>query len=585
MEGLLARAVAKPDWLDRCVFAIALVGLVLGAAGGAGWNSRDAVLAADLQRSAAAPLYGLLAMVATIVPAGELGFRLAVGNAILGAVLLVGALRASRALLPSHPFAGLIAVVVLAVTPAFRDAAGFAGPAMLAACGVVWAIAFGLARDRTRPRALAALAITLGSAPWLGAGLAVVVVAWLWRTNAKQAIAHGALFIGILMVLWWAGATGALPEATPDLAAGIAACGRGSNAIVVGVGLLGIGFAAVTGLVSARWFAAAAIVTAVHTLWIDPDPAPLVAVLALGCAVIPAAIARALGATYGPNLVGLVAGIPLIAAAWLSGAALGVDDPGPAPTRLASDLVAGLPGGPGIFIATRATSGFAIEYEQHVAGLRPDLRLIGAPRNTDEIAVAAMRSGQITGSDAFAFGRLDPRLALPRSRGFQLLMTAPTAVPPVPFPARYPSAIGAEQAIRLAIDRGRYEALHGRLGAAARAAGLGARFGAADLAILTTTIASRPALFGFVPNLDNLAPGDWELQLFGDDLAWTAGIDQPEVEFPRARKLHALWRALWRGEIDRDDPALAALGPTALAATDEMLATYSSVAPPKKHRR
>jgi hypothetical protein len=101
------------------------------------------------------------------------------------------------------------------------------------------------------------------------------------------------------------------------------------------------------------------------------------------------------------------------------------------------------------------------------------------------------------------------------------------------------------------------------------------RFGAADLAILSTTAPSRPAFFGFIPELDKLPPGRWLLDLLGDDLAWSAGIDTPSVDAPRERRLHGLWRSLWRGEISRDDAAITALGPAAVRATDELIATFT----------
>ena len=124
----------------------------------------------------------------------------------------------------------------------------------------------------------------------------------------------------------------------------------------------------------------------------------------------------------------------------------------------------------------------------------------------------------------------------------------------------------------LALERARHEAASGRLDMAARAAGLADRFGAADLAVLAATIptAQRPALFGFLP-LDAVPPGPWLLDTFGDDLAWVAGIDVPAVESPMPRKLHALWRDMFAGKRKADDPAIAALGPAAVEATNEML--------------
>jgi hypothetical protein len=409
---------------------------------------------------------------------------------------------------------------------------------------------------------------------------------WLWRRGGggKVILAPALFGVGAMMVLVWLGALGSLPAAQPDLGAVVAAAGRGAGAIVVGAGILGIAFAAITNLAGARWLAAAIGLAAAHAIAVDHEPITVLALLALGCAVIPSGVVRAVGSTNRHAVAGVV-GIPLVGAALLTGPAFGVDDPGATPARLASDLTNGLPAGPGAFIATRAPTWATIEYAQRIAGVRPDLPLAPPLGELDADAVAdrLVRGGLIAGADTFAFGRRDPRFAYPRSRGFQLLGAAPSAVAPILVPPRYASTIGAEEAIRLQLERGRYEAVHGRLGAAARCTGLASsRFGAADLAILSTTAPSRPAMFGFIPALDDQPPGDWMLQLFGDDLAWTAGIDELAVLVPRERKLHSLWRAMWRGEIKRDDPAILSLGPAAIAATDQMLAAYASRVPSTK---
>ena len=120
---------------DRALFLGALVILLFGTAGGAWSGASDhTVLASQLARSALAPLYSALAGIAALIPIGEPWFRVGALNALLGAIVLVGVARASRALLPKDPVAGFAAALALALTPSFRDAAGFPGPSMLAAC-------------------------------------------------------------------------------------------------------------------------------------------------------------------------------------------------------------------------------------------------------------------------------------------------------------------------------------------------------------------------------------------------------------------------------------------------------------------
>jgi hypothetical protein len=221
----------------------------------------------------------------------------------------------------------------------------------------------------------------------------------------------------------------------------------------------------------------------------------------------------------------------------------------------------------------------AIAYAQAIAGARPDLQ--PAPASDVVIAEVLARAG-VVGADAPAFGRLDPRRALPRGRAFQLLDTPPppgavTAAPVLP-PAHYRTATGESESIALALRRAQYEGGLGRLEQAARAAGLLDRFRAADLAVLSISAPTpaRPALSAFIPSLGGPPGGRWTLDLLGDDLAWVAGLPQPDVDWPPERALHARWRKLWRGELAAGDPAgdpsIAALGPSAVEATRAMLA-------------
>ena len=562
--------------LELAIFATALVAFVATATGGPGWDaaSAHAVLAAHLERTAAAPLYGVLAAGAAHLPAGEVGFRVALLSALLGAVTLAGVVAAARAALPKDPIAGVIAAVLLVIAPPFREATAAASPSLLAAAGAVWALA-GVIGKRL-PIALLGATAVIGSAPWLGAAITIAAFAYLARTGARRDhLALGAGAIGLALVVLWLGALGSLPELDPSLTAMVGATGRGAAAIVVGAGLLGAAFGAATGLAPARLVCAAIALALVHAIVVDPSAAPLLALLAVGCAVIPSAVARVAGLER-RTLVAAVAGVPLIGAAFATGAQIGVDDPGDAPARLATDVIGTLPPGPGVIVATSATVQVAIAYAQGVAGARPDLALVRPlpPIVADGVIADALRAKQLAVSDAPAVGRLDPARALPRGRGFELRLDLVEPHETPPPPATYASATGERAAVALALARARYEAGHGRLDAAARAAGLTSRFGAAELAMLATTAPSRerPALFGFLPRLAEPASPRWRLDLFGDDLAWVAGIDQPLVEDPPARKLHGLWREVLAGTRPASDPAIDALGPDARAATQALVA-------------
>ncbi|NVB79883.1 MAG: hypothetical protein HOV81_15915, partial [Kofleriaceae bacterium] len=249
-----------------------------------------------------------------------------------------------------------------------------------------------------------------------------------------------------------------------------------------------------------------------------------------------------------------------------------VDDPGSAPHDLAFDLESSIPPGPGVFVATRTTTWLALAHEATIAGARPDLALV-SPRPSDEadtIVADTLRAGRIAAADAATVGRLDPRRTIPRGRGFQLVQEIPERAMPVAPPATYATPTGREQGILLALERARFESASGRYDLAARAVGLADRFGAADLAVLaaTTVTPLRPPLFEHLP-LGGEPVGPWLLDLYGDDLAWIAGLPEPELpaDAPMPRRLHAKWREILTGRTTPDDPAIAAMGLPAIIAT------------------
>src|SRR5262249_48066957 len=158
----------------------------------------------------------------------------------------------------------------------------------------------------------------------------------------------------------------------------------------------------------------------------------LLVLLAVGVAIIPSAVVRAVQPTLeGTRRQALAfgAGVPLLAIAAALGGTFAVEDPGTAPAQLATDLTDSLPPGPGVLVATRPTTFFAVQYANMVAGARPDLTLVPPMRTSDADAIVAigLRTDRVVGADAAAFGRLDILRAFPRGRGFQLLGEIPTA--------------------------------------------------------------------------------------------------------------------------------------------------------------
>ena len=578
---------STPARAATLVVLLAILGwLVATAPSGPGWDaaSAHAVLAAHLDRAASAPLYDTLAGLFALLPLGEIGTRLSLLGALIGVATCAGVVAAVRALSPRDALAGIVGAVLLVLAPPFRSAIASADPSALAACGTVWAIAACAAGGRSTRWALVALVAVvgvIGSAPWLGVLLALLVAGWLPR---RRDLAIGVIAIGVAIIVLWFATSGRLPGFDLDLAALVAASGRGAAAIVIGAGLLGAAFAALTGLGGARWLVAAITVVFAHALAIDHAPAALLAVLAIGASLIPCAVVRVANPATRRDLVALASGVPLVAMALVTGPALTADDPGAAPAHLATDLWSAQAPGPGVFVATRATVWAALAYDQGVAGARPDFILVAPlPATTaDGIVADALRRSSLAASDAPVFGRLDPTRTIARGRSFELRATPTDAPQPPPAPAAYASATGQRESVLLAVARASFEAEHGRLDAAARAAGLTERFRAADLAVLATARMSpaRPPLFALVPALEPTGP--WLLALFGDDLAWVAGLPPPDaVPESHSRQLHAAWRQLLGGQIAPDDPAITTLGPAAIAATEKLVAAVP-VASPKK---
>ena len=564
---MAARKDNKTAALPWGAFAVAFLVLIYCADNSAGWapTSTRAVLAVRLDHSAGSPLYDVLAGVATLLPFGEPAFRLQLLGALLGAFTIMGVVAGSRAWLPKEPAAGVIGAVLLMLAPPFREA--LATPQMLAACGLVWAIAFGKQQHLRATFAMCALLI--GAEPWLG--VAAVIAAGL-RFGRKQEVAIAIGAIGVMIVVLWFGAIGSVPGLHVSLADAVALSGQGAAAVAIGAGLLGFGVGVMTKLPNGRVLAAIALVVAVHEIAIGDNAVTMLAIFAIGTSIVVSVILRMVAnelRDWKRDAAVLGCGAPLLIAAIAMGIA--TDDPRDTPRQLASDLIDQIPNGPGVFVTTRSPAWFALQYERTVTGMRPDLELVPPlpAQRADVIVAAALRETKIVASDATAFGRLDERFARPRGRAFQLLGAAPRDEAPVEPPAHYASNIGEAESVALAIERGEHEAASGRLADAARAVGLEKRFGAADLAVLSATVASsdRPALFGYLPlaELDRST-----LEVFGDDLAWIANIplaDPPPLTATKPQKLHALWRKIFVGTLKPDSPEIAALGTDAVAAT------------------
>jgi hypothetical protein len=529
-----------------------------------------------------APGYGALAMLAQLVPIGEAATRVALVSAVAAGLLAAGVIAMARALVPREVGAGVGAVLALAAVGVMRIAATSPGPAILVAAGVAWATAGVVALRRGEDgagRATAGVAIALAAAPWIGVALAVLAAPLVWRRRERRALllVPMAVIAPLVLVL---GVPPLGDHAGLRARALVEVLGADAGVVVLGAGALGLLFGAATGLRGAGAALGLLVLVAAGAI-ASPigggDAAIAVqTVLALGIAVLATAGVRAAaresdGARRA--LVALVLSLPFA----LLGAGLAGSVPrdGDAVPRVASDLADPAPAGPGAIFVGGDELMTALRYERAVAGLRPDLALGPRVDGADVVAVNLMRQGRIVVADQPAFGALDDRLARPLYRGFELLLERGVAEGAPPAPATYPGPIGAQVAARLALARGIWEAAGSHLDDAVRAIGfVGTRFDASAVALLAATrpSANRPALFAFVPALGTPDARMW-LDLLGDDIAWVAGIAEPPLPSAAApeRHLHARWRAILLGLAPPADPAVAALGDVAVAATREML--------------
>jgi hypothetical protein len=562
------------------------------------------------------------------------------------AVAAAGVAALARALTPAAAGAGALAASLLAVVPA-ADLALPTGDAAIAAALATWAMvavvrARRAARDRAAPSTRRVLAVATASGaliavdPLAGVVISVVAAAVFgprlgprarWGALALALATAAVLVIPLAMrggdALADAGPAGwraLLAPIAPEpagLGAALGRLGDGAGSVLLLAGLVGLGLGAATGLPGAAACLGAAVGLAV-TAGARPvaAPVPALALLAAGLAPLAAAVSR-LGPTTARSTVATLAALPIAVVAVVAPRHLDGPERTDAVVRVAADVLGAAPPGPGVFIAAEPVVHGALRVEHAIAGLRPDLALARPDRLTpralaaierarpelhtpgvddavagaeaERLAVGNLRRGLTAAADRASFGRLDPRLAHPAGRGFALALAEDTTTAPPPAPAGYPGPIGARVAGYLAVERARHEALRGRLEAAARAAGLADRFGAADLAVLDIAPLDRdrPALVGYLPEETGRVPPRWLADLFGDDLAWVAGLSPPALDerAPSARRLHARWRAVLDGTLAADDPSIRALGVPAARATARMLGDVGRVADAERAAR
>lgn len=554
------RPVASPRvTLERAVFLAVAVVAVTRAPGAAAWQGGDGAVAAAAMLPGPGQGAGAVALgaLASLIPIGELAFRIAVAGAVAIGLVAAGLVALARALVPTATGAGVLGAALLAVSPAAAVASAHPDGAA-ATAALVWLLAV-VVRSR-RDDARGAPPVRRIAIIALGA-LVLCVAPFFLRGGAPS----------IAQVLGGGDAAGArLVQVIAD----------GTGTVLVFAGLVGLGLGALTGLRGAAIVLGTGVASAVLVAFALPPSwslLPLACVTA-GVAPLAAAIAR-IGPVEQRAAIATIAAVPVaVIAAVAPRRAPAVGEDADAVARVAADVMGQISAGPGIFVAAEPLVAGALVHERVVAGLRPDLAL---ELPAVQRVALAFRAGRVVGADRASFGTLDPRRSRAAGRGFELLADEPpdeAGLPPPPGPAAYAGRLGRGVAASLATERARREAARGHLDRAAHAAGLaGTRFGAGDLALIGAARPSRqrPALFGFVPPLGpDRTPSPAATELFGDDLAWVTGL--PIAPLPAdaspERQLHARWRELLAGQRAPDDAAIHALGVPAGRATARLLA-------------
>jgi hypothetical protein len=406
-----------------------------------------------------------------------------------------------------------------------------------------------------------------------------------------------------------------------DTLAGLA---EGSGVALVFAGLIGLFFGTITrlrgaGLLAA--IAATAVLGAASQSALNPDLRayllPALLACAIGTAIIADAVARIVGVEGTARLAGqavVVAGVGLFGFCGEPGPdepALG--DPADVSAHFES-TVAAMPPGPGVYMASGDPSLFAAMYAQLVAGDRPDIAVASPELVRDlwfvshlkarvpalyvpyiddgragdmavRLAVNNMRARRPVAGDVPAIGQLLPSHAAPLDRGYLYQLEPGDASPghEARRPPDYRGHVGRKLAGAIGMIRALYESRRGRLGAAAKAAGLHDQWVAA---VSRPPLPGRPALFAELPRVTPVfLHAEWRDRLLLADLLWRAGAPPVPIRGLEEQKLLGVWQRLFAGEVETAEEALGRMDLRADEATSRALMSLEAGELAERHVR
>jgi tetratricopeptide (TPR) repeat protein len=430
------------------VFAAATAFYALLCAPGVGWMDSGELTAAAWNLGGAHPpghpAHSLLGRLASLVPLGEVAFRVNLLSAVAMGAALAGVIALARRLTPERDAAiagAAVGAALAGLAPAALMNATRAEVYAPVAALVIWSLVAALAFIKPRQGEpdgrcllLASFGFALAAAfhPVIAASAALPVAIALGLAARRRLVrlAPIALGLGALALLTYAYLPARALAATPpllvwgdpgtasgffDLVSGavyqsnFSASGiveRFASAwLLVGEhqalgalfgGLLGLGFATVTRLRGAGTLFAVAVCLVLGAGLQDalnPDlrgyllPALLVLAAGLGplaaagLRMLPAEIAGREARTRPLAIAAIIAPLALIG--FLAGGWTDLDrDDGP--SRLFAATVGVMPPGPGVYFASGDHTLFAAQYERQVAGGRPDLAIANPELCRDE---------------------------------------------------------------------------------------------------------------------------------------------------------------------------------------------------------
>lgn len=409
-------------------FIIASLGFAAGTAGGATWMDSGELAAAAWQLGVAHPpghpAFVLLGKLASLVPIGEIGFRIALVSAVGMGAAAAAVVAIAQTLVPRARLAACLSALLLVLSPAVAFNAHRVevyGPTLALVGWALWMAIAMWRGERARARHVLGAAACLGLAaaihPVIAATCAVPVVICAVIRAPRIRVLGAAVMIGALgLSTYLMLPARANAESPPELAWGDPAtagatldviAGRGyrdnfewsgiadrigdsmgmlaegSGRALLLAGLIGLLFGAVTRLRGAGVLVGLLGITALGAALqsgINPDLRAYLLPGLMACAVGSAIAADAVARIAGAERLGrLAAQAVVVGGVGLFGfcGAPGPDEPALGDPADVVDhfehTAAAMPPGPGVFF-TRGDPGlFAAMYAQLVAGDRPDI--------------------------------------------------------------------------------------------------------------------------------------------------------------------------------------------------------------------